>query len=155
VPREWIVRVLKSCSQNPQWGYLMLTKSSSRYLELLDLMPPTAWLGTSVDAQKRVRVAAEQAFRQISGVRNKLLCLEPMKEELRFSDLSMFDWIVIGSQTETRQPDGAVPAFAPPFEWVARIVAQAREAGCRVYPKPNLLGATNPQFGMVLPQDVP
>jgi protein gp37 len=155
VPREWIVPILKSCSQNPQWGYLMLTKSPSRYLELLDLMPPTAWLGTSVDAQKRVRVAAEQAFRQISGVRNKLLCLEPMKEELRFSDLSMFDWIVIGSQTETRQPDGAVPAFAPPFEWVARIVAQAREAGCRVYPKPNLLGATNPQFGMVLPQDVP
>jgi protein gp37 len=71
VPREWIVRVLKSCSQNPQWGYLMLTKSSSRYLELLDLMPPTAWLGTSVDAQKRVRIAAEPAFRQISGVRNK------------------------------------------------------------------------------------
>ena len=84
------------------------------------------------------------------------LSLEPMKEELRFTDLSMFDWVIIGSQTETRQPDGVVPAFAPPFEWVARIVAQAREAGCRVYLKPNLLGAVNPQIpGMVLPQEEP
>jgi hypothetical protein len=108
-----------------------------------------------VDEQKRVRIA-EQAFQQISGVRNKWLCLEPMKEELRFSDLSMFNWVVIGSQTATRQPGGVVPAFAPPFEWVARIWAQATEAGCKVYLKPNLLGATNPQSpGMVLPQEVP
>jgi hypothetical protein len=68
----------------------------------------------------------------------------------------MFHWIIIGSQTETQQPDGVVPAFAPPFEWVARIVAQAREAGCRVYLKPNLLGLTGPQSpGMVLPQEEP
>jgi protein gp37 len=155
VPREWIVPILESCSQNPQWDYLMLTKFPGRYLEFLDLMPPSAWLGTSVDEQKRVRIA-EQAFQQISGVRNKWLCLEPMKEELRFSDLSMFNWVVIGSQTATRQPGGVVPAFAPPFEWVARIWAQATEAGCKVYLKPNLLGATNPQSpGMVLPQEVP
>jgi protein gp37 len=121
----------------------------------LDQLPPTAWLGTSVDEQKRVRLA-EDAFRQISGVRTKWLSLEPMKADLRFTDLSMFDRIVIGSQTETRQPSGVVPAFAPPFEWVFRIVAQAREAGCRVYLKPNLSGAIGPQSpGMVLPQEEP
>ena len=45
-------------------------KFPSRYLEFLDQLPPTAWLGTSVDEQKRVRIA-EDAFRQISGVRVK------------------------------------------------------------------------------------
>ena len=70
----------------------------------------------------------------------------------------MFDWVVIGSQTQTRQPGGQiVPAFAPPFEWVARIVAQAREAGCEVYLKPNLMGTgVGPQApGMDLPQESP
>jgi hypothetical protein len=50
----------------------------------------------------------------------------------------MFDWVVIGAQTETRQPDGTVPAKAPPWEWVTRITAQAYEAGCKVHWKPNL-----------------
>lgn len=73
-----------------------------------------------------------------------------------FTDLSMFDWVVIGAQTTTRQPGGAVPAFAPPFEWVARIVAQAREAGCRVHLKSNLLGRVSSQLpGMQLPDEYP
>lgn len=120
----------------------------------LDL-PPTSWLGTSVDEQKRVRIA-ENAFREISGVAVKWLSLEPLREPLEFTDLSMFDWIVIGAQTETRQPGRVIPPFAPPFEWVSRIVAQAREAGCRVHLKPNLLGAVNPQLpGMQMPDEYP
>jgi protein gp37 len=155
VPREWISQICDACIANLQWDYLMLTKFPSRYLEFLDRLPPTAWLGTSVDEQKRVRIA-EQAFAQIQGKRVKYLSLEPFKADLKFTDLSMFDWIIIGSQTETRQPDGVVPAYAPPFDRVARIVAQGREAGCKIYLKPNLLGVTGPQSpGMVLPQEVP
>jgi protein gp37 len=155
VPREWIQQVLEACIANPQWFYLFLTKFPSRYLEFLGYLPPTAWLGTSVDEQKRVRLA-EDAFRQIGDVPVKYLCLEPLRAELRFTDLSMFDWVIIGGQTETQQPDGIVPAFAPPFAWVARIWAQATEAGCAVWLKPNLLGVTNPQSpGMVLPQEEP
>jgi protein gp37 len=153
VPDEWIEQVHVSCIANPQWDYLMLTKFPRRYVGL-DL-PSTAWLGTSVDEQKRVRLA-EEAFRQIKNVRVKWLSLEPLLAPLEFSDLSMFDWIVIGSQSATEQPDGHVAAFAPPFEWVSRIVAQAREAGCRVYLKPNLIGNTNSQSpGMALPQEEP
>ena len=153
VPDKWIEAVHKSCIANPQWEYLMLTKFPRRYVGL-DL-PPTAWLGTSVDEQKRVRLA-EQAFRQIKGVRVKWLSLEPLLAPLEFSDLSMFDWVVIGSQSATEQPDGNVPEFAPPFEWVARLTAQAREAGCRIYHKPNLLGIPNSQSaGMKLIQEEP
>jgi hypothetical protein len=68
----------------------------------------------------------------------------------------MFDWVVMGAQSATEQPEGRVPEFAPPFEWVARIVAQAEEAGCRVYLKPNLLGVPNSQSpGMQLIQEEP
>lgn len=154
VPADWINSIHESCRANPQWDYLFLTKFPSRYVKL-DL-PPTAWIGTSVDSQRRVTIA-EEAFRKIDNVRVKWLSLEPLLEPLAFSDLSMFDWVVIGSQTATKQPGvGVVPAFAPPIEWVASIMTQARDAGCAVYLKPNLLGDIHAQSpGMKLPQEVP
>jgi len=153
VPDEWIQQVHESMLASPRWEYLLLTKFPARYVGLD--MPPAAWVGTSVDEQKRVRIA-ENAFREIGGVAVKWLSLEPLREPLEFADLSMFDWVVIGAQTETRQPGNVVPAFAPPFEWVARIVAQAREAGCRIHCKPNLLGRTDPQLpGMQMPDEYP
>lgn len=135
VPDEWISQVHASMLKSPQWQYILLTKFPARYVGL-DL-PPKAWVGTSVDEQKRVRIA-ENAFREIDGVAVKWLSLEPLREPLEFTDLSVFDWVVIGAQTETRQPDGTTPAFAPPFEWVARLVVQALDAGCKVHLKPNL-----------------
>jgi protein gp37/ParB-like chromosome segregation protein Spo0J len=153
VPDEWIERVHSACLASQQWDYIHLTKFPSRYVGLD--FSPSSWVGTSVDEQKRVRIA-EDAFRQIGDVKVKWLSLEPLREPLQFTDLSMFDWVVIGAQTQTCQPSGVVPAFAPPFEWVARIVAQAREAGCRVHLKPNLLGRTSPDFpGMQMPDEYP
>lgn len=149
VPDEWIDKVHASMLANPQWEYLTLTKFPGRYVGLD--MPPNAWVGTSVDEQKRVRIA-EDAFRKIDGVKVKWLSLEPLKEPLEFTDLSMFDWVVIGAQTGTQQPGGYVPAFAPPIEWVMDLVDQAREAGCKVHLKPNLANG-NP--GMKLPDEYP
>lgn len=149
VPNDWIKQVHAAMNTNLQWEYLLLTKFPARYVKL-DL-PPTAWVGTSVDEQRRVRIA-EDAFRKIGGVKVKWLSLEPLLEPLEFSDLSMFDWVVIGAQTETRQPDGVVEAFAPPFEWVARLCAQARDAGCKVHLKPNLADG---KPGMQLPDEYP
>ncbi|MYX77646.1 DUF5131 family protein [Streptomyces sp. SID3915] len=153
VPEEWILQVHSSMLANPQWEYLLLTKFPARYNKV-DL-PPSAWVGTSVDEQKRVRIA-EDAFRQIDGVKVKWLSIEPLKEPLTFTDLSMFDWVVIGAQTETWQGEGdqrkQVPAFSPPFEWVVNLVNQAREAGCRVHLKPNLV---NGKPGMLLPNEYP
>lgn len=153
VPDEWIEKVHGSISENPQWQYIHLTKNPSRYV----VMPPPSggWIGASVDEQKAVRIA-EDAMARVEGAAVRWLSIEPMREELKFKDLSMFDWIVIGAQTETYQPTGRVPAFAPPFEWVARIVAQAREAGCKIHLKPNLIGRTDGQSpGMQLPNEYP
>jgi len=149
VPQKWIDDVHASMLASPQWQYILLTKFPDRYVGLD--MPPGAWVGTSVDEQKRVRIA-ERAFRQLPDGVVKWLSLEPLLEPLEFTDLSAFDWVVIGAQTETFQGGSTVPAFAPPFEWVARIVAQAREAGCRVHLKPNLV---NGKPGMQLPDEYP
>ena len=135
VPQEWIDQVHAAELANPQWEYLHLTKFPARYVDLP--IPAGAWVGTSVDEQKRVRIA-EDAMRHVTGVKVKWLSLEPLREPLEFTDLSMYDWVVIGAQTETRQPGGTVAAFAPPADWVLRITDQAREAGCRVHWKPNL-----------------
>lgn len=148
VPIEWIDRVHEQMLSNPQWEYLLLTKFPDRYNEVK--LPPTSWVGTSVDEQKRVRIA-ERAFRRIEDVKVKWLSLEPLNEPLEFSDLSMFDWVVIGAQTETRQPDGTVAAFQPPWQWVINITKQAMDAGCKVHWKPNL--RSNP--GMVWPDEYP
>ncbi|MBC9713297.1 DUF5131 family protein [Streptomyces sp. TRM66268-LWL] len=153
VPESWVLQVHSAMLANPQWEYLLLTKFPARYNKVE--LPQSAWVGTSVDEQKRVRIA-EDAFRKIDNVKVKWLSIEPLTEPLEFSDLSMFDWIVIGAQTETWQGEGAdrvrVPAFAPPFEWVARLVQQARQAGCRVHLKPNLQNG-NP--GMQFPDEYP
>jgi protein gp37 len=155
VPDEWIEKVFAAALTNPEWEYLFLTKFPQRYVGLQ--LPPTAWIGTTVDDQYRVKIA-EEAFRKIRGVRLKWLSLEPLLAPLEFTDLSMFDWIVIGAQSATEQPSpvGYVKEFHPKFEWIARLTAQAHEAGCKVYHKPNLLGITDSQRpGMELIQEVP
>lgn len=151
VPKEWIDQVHAAMLDSPQWQYITLTKFPSRYVKLE--LPHDAWVGTSVDEQKRVKIAQNAFAKLPPGKRDggsivKWLSLEPLLEPLQFDDLSMFDWIVIGAQTETRQPDGVVPAFNPPFEWVQRLYAQAKEAGCAVHCKPNLRN-------MVLPNEYP
>jgi protein gp37 len=149
VPDEWIAQVHASMLASPAWEYLTLTKFPARYAGLE--FPARTWVGTSVDEQKRVRIA-EDAFRNVEGVAVKWLSLEPLREPLEFTDLSMFDWVVIGAQTETRQPDGVVAAFAPPVEWVGRLTAQALEAGCKVHHKPNL---SNGKPGMRMLNEYP
>ena len=134
---------------SPQWEYLLLTKFPERYTQVE--LPPNAWVGTSVDEQKRVPLA-EKAFRKIDGVKHKWLSLEPLLSPLEFTDLSMFDWVVIGAQTETHQGDDVVPAFAPPLEWVARIYLKAIESGCKVHIKPNI---THGQPGLQWPDEYP
>jgi protein gp37 len=131
VPQAWIDAVLATVTENPQWNFLMLTKFPGRMAE--QAWPANAWVGTSVDTQARV-AAAEKAFANVkAGV--KWLSCEPMLEPLQFSSLAMFDWVVIGGQTRRTQ----APEFQPKWEWIEDLLWQARQAGCKVYFKTNLL----------------
>ena len=129
VPQEWIDAVFDSCRESPQWNYLFLTKFPQRYSGLR--FPETSWVGTTVDEQKRV-ANAEKAFRKIK-VPVKWLSVEPMREPLQFTDLSMFDWVVIGGQSKS----SGAPEFFPDFWWVHELIGDAHRAGCKVYCKPN------------------
>lgn len=131
VPEEWVRLVLDRVEQNPQWNFLFLTKFPQRVHEFGQL-PKNAWMGTTVDCQERV-ANAEKAFAKMGGG-IKWLSVEPMLTPLKFTRLDMFDWVVIGGASRSAN----TPAWVPPFDWVADLHAQAREAGCAVYHKDNL-----------------
>lgn len=150
VPQEWIDQVVASTVANPQWEYLYLTKFPQRYDRLQ--LPASGWIGASVDEQHRAEPTIA-AMRKVSGVKVKWLSLEPLLEPIKFSTLEGIDLIVIGAQSENV---GQNTSFAPPFEWVADLVATARRDGCKVWLKTNLLGTVNGQWpGMSMPQEVP
>jgi protein gp37 len=131
VPAEWIELVIDAVRGNPQWNFLFLTKFPQRVHEF-GQMPDNAWMGTTVDCQERV-ANAEKAFAKMGGG-IKWLSVEPMLTPLKFTRLDMFDWVVIGGASRSAN----TPAWVPPFDWVADLHAQAREAGCAVYHKDNL-----------------
>jgi len=130
VPNEWINAVLESVTNNPKWNFLFLTKNPKRLLDFA--FPKNAWVGTTVDIQSRVGVA-EDVFKQIDASVKFLSC-EPMLEELTFSDISMFDWVIIGGSSGNHR----TPASQPEWKWVEKLLNQIRGANIRVYFKPNL-----------------
>jgi protein gp37 len=135
VPQEWIDAVLEQVWAAPQWNFLFLTKFPQRLSSIT--WPPNAWVGTTVDEQYRVKIA-EKAFREVEA-RVKWLSCEPLRERLTFSSLDMFDWVVLGGQSASRQ----APAMQPEWDWVKHLMQQAWASNCMVYWKPNL--AVRPQ----------
>jgi protein gp37 len=134
VPREWIEGVLDVVRSAPQWNFLFLTKFPIRLSEFE--FPDNAWVGTTVDCQARVK-NAENAFRKVKAAVKWLSC-EPLLEPLEFSDLGMFQWIVLGGASSSTQ----TPEWHPPREWVTKIEAKAYEVGCMIYEKTNLFAPT-------------
>jgi len=150
VPQSWIDSVVASTVANPQWEYLYLTKFPQRYARLQ--LPSSGWIGASVDEQHRAEPTLE-AMSKVSGVKVKWLSVEPLLAPLKFSSLKGIDLIVIGAQSAN---PGQNPSFAPPFEWVADLVATARRDGCKVWLKTNLLGETSEDWpGMQMPNEMP
>jgi protein gp37 len=130
VPAEWIEAVLDSIRKSPQWNFLMLTKFPARMSEF-DL-PDNVWAGTSVDCQARV-ANAEKAFAKVKA-KVKWLSIEPMIEPLKFKNLEVFNWIVIGGASRSNQ----TPDWSPPREWVDDLEAECKKLGIPYYEKSNL-----------------
>jgi protein gp37 len=136
VPSEWIEAVLATMRENQIWKFLCLTKFPKRMAEF-DL-PPNMWAGTTVDLQARV-ANAEAAFAKLAAknpIGIRWLSIEPLLEPLKFKQLDLFKWVVIGGASKSAK----TPSFHPPFPWIIDIYAQAKAAGCQVYMKSNLLG---------------
>lgn len=130
VPQDWINAVLDAVRAAPQWNFVFLTKNPKRLVGID--WPNNAWVGTTVDKQERVQ-AAEEAFAQIDATVKFLSC-EPLEEELHFTSLSMFDWIIFGGRSKS----SGMAEGQPEWTWPFNLTMQAREAGCKIYWKPNL-----------------
>lgn len=131
VPQEWIDAILDEVKAAPQWNFLFLTKNPSRLVGIR--WPDNAWVGTTVDIQARVS-AAETAFSKIKAAVKFLSC-EPLLEPLRFKNLKVFDWVIIGGCSQK----GGAPAKQPDWRWLIDLECHALKAGCLIYEKPNLL----------------
>jgi protein gp37 len=141
VPDEWIDKVLASVRMAPQWTFIFLTKNPGRLADID--WPNNAWVGTTVDCQARVE-PAQNAFRNVKA-RVRFVSCEPLNERVTFTDMSMFNWAIIGGRSKTT---GAA-AFQPEWEWVIDIVRKAMDAGIMWYRKPNL------DLNAIAPKDYP
>jgi protein gp37 len=142
VPADWIESVLEVARDNQQWNFLFLTKFPIRMADFD--YPPNAWLGTTVDEQSRIELA-ESAFNKIRLSGFEGICwvsCEPMLEQLPFSSLDLFDWIVMGGASRSSQ----TPEHKPPFDDIVHLHNQARDSGLLIYQKTNLMpGISNEQ----------
>lgn len=130
VPADWVESVLDVCAKTPQWNYLFLTKNPHRLTEFT--FPKNAWVGTTIDKQSRVASAVE-AFEQINATVKFVSC-EPMLEKIDIPKIEVFDWIIIGGKSKTRDSS----EFQPKWEWVWALTNAAKMNGLKVYWKPNL-----------------
>lgn len=134
VPQEWIDAVLDVIRDQDQWNYLLLTKFPQRLAE--QDWPQNAWVGATVDRQSNV----ERTLKAFERVRNETdaavtwLSLEPLLEPLKFESLSMFDMVVLGGASSSKE----TPEWTPPSAWYEQILWQARQDDCAVYVKDNL-----------------
>lgn len=159
---DMILDTLRRCEKErsrkapkfPNWNFLLLTKVPA-WLQTIE-WPSNVWLGVTVDTQARVAPAVKALSEVEASV--KFISVEPMAEAINFitgktvgalgngekmaalasgkdfvNGLSYVDWLIIGGKT--------VPGRAseqPRWEWVEKILCQARVAGCKVFFKPNL-----------------
>lgn len=129
VPEEWILKIIQSVEENPQWNFLFLTKNPQRYLEFE--FPQNCWLGATADTQKRADIALD-VFQQIEGNVLFLSC-EPLMEQIVLKHYS-FDWLIVGGRSKTYGMD----AGQPEYNWVEDMSYTARQNGVKRYFKPNL-----------------
>jgi len=139
VPKEWIDEILESVYNNPEWNFIFLTKNPKRYLEFE--WTENSIVGATIDVNSRV-VPTIEIFERIEAPVKFISC-EPLSERLVFNAdeydekgewLSIFDWVIIGGRSSAT----GSPAEQPEWEWVDDLHTQARNAGCKIYWKPNL-----------------
>jgi protein gp37 len=128
VEQEWIDKVMEQVKNNPQWTFLFLTKNPKR-LTTIDF-PKNAWVGTTVDIQKRV-AKAEKYMEQVKATKKFVSC-EPLLENVIFEKPELFDWFLIGAKSE------GAKKVQPETKWTLDLIVQAYSAGKAIWMKDNL-----------------
>jgi len=125
VPLEFIRRVFDAMRRAHWHQFQVLTKRSTRLLELDPNLgwPPNVWMGVSVEDDN-------YTFRidhlRRTGARVKFLSLEPLLGPLPSLDLSRINWVIVGGESGPR---------ARPVDpaWVLSIRDQCIDAGVPLF----------------------
>jgi protein gp37 len=121
VPVKFITRVFSVMQQLRKHTFQVLTKRSSRLLELAPCLPWPAnvWMGVSVET-------ADYGFRighlRATGAKVKFLSLEPLLGAMPNLDLRGIHWVIVGGESGP----GARPMKR---EWANDICDQCTRAG--------------------------
>lgn len=120
VPTDFILRIFEVMRQADRHRFQILTKRSSRLLELDHILPwsPNIWMGVTVENE-------DCAFRiddlRQSGAAVKFLSLEPLLGPISNLDLTAIDWVIVGGESG----GGARPMER---SWVVEIRDRCRDA---------------------------
>ena len=120
VPLGFIQRVFATMRACPQHTFQVLTKRSSRLLQLAPELdwPPNVWMGVSVE-DSRVVHRIRDLQRVPAAVR--FLSLEPLIGPIDELPLAGIDWAIIGGESGPRSREMKI-------EWVRSIFRQCRKA---------------------------
>jgi protein gp37 len=133
VPNEYILQVCQVMVDTPRHQYQILTKRSARMRDLLSrpefqqaAQAEHIWWGVSVEDRWYGLPRIDDL--RAAPVRNRMLSIEPLLEDLGQFDLSDMHWAIIGGESgpHSRELD---------IRWVESIVEQCRAAGVPVFVK--------------------
>ena len=118
VPIDFISRVFETMSECPQHVFQILTKRSSRLVQIADLLPwpKNVWMGVSVENQQVVNRITD--LQQVPA-RIRFLSCEPLLGPLVDLPLEGIHWAIVGGES-------GPSARAMKEAWVLSILEQCR-----------------------------
>jgi protein gp37 len=124
VPDEYIRQVAQVMMLADWHTYQVLTKRSERLMRMLNgslnfaTSSQHIWWGVSVEDRKYGKPRIEHIRRTPASI--KFLSIEPLLEDLEFTDLSGIDWVIVGGESGP----GARPMKE---EWVRNLLNCCRQ----------------------------
>lgn len=112
---------------DPHWIFVFLTKNPVRLGDFK--WPPNAWVGATVDCQRRVEITERSLERVNASV--KFISLEPLLEQVTLYNPGNVDWIIIGSDNNSKHN-------VTKWDYVNDIIVQAKDNNKKVFCMDNL-----------------
>ncbi|MGI8907411.1 MAG: DUF5131 family protein [Candidatus Sumerlaeaceae bacterium] len=125
VPVEFIAQVFATMAACPQHTFQVLTKRSTRLLELSSRLPwpPNVWMGVSVEDSKVTHRIDD--LRKVPA-KTRFLSCEPLIGPIDNLSLEGIHWVIVGGESGP----GSRPMKE---EWVQSILGQCEQAGSQFF----------------------
>jgi protein gp37 len=126
-----IIKILEVCAEHPELIFQFLTKNPIRYKDFF--FPHNCWLGTTIEEYGRKQVKRYSDYCEaIQYNQNNIhfVSMEPLLSEHMTGFVDIFDWIIIGANSNPG-------AERPAIYWATEIIHEARRLGKPVWVKNN------------------